>query len=121
MNLNKYQQYKTQSVLTMTPGEMLILLYDELLKRLSRANYALEQEDYVLFEQSVTRSVEIVTYLKDTLDYKYDISQELRNMYDFFILELGRISAGRSKQVIEELIPLVKDLRNTFDEAAKRA
>lgn len=120
MNLNKYQQYKTQSVLTMTQGEMLVLLYDELLKRLSRARFSLDQEDYVLFEQSVTRCVDIVTYLKDTLDYKYDISRELRNMYDFFILELGRLSAGRNKAVIEELVPLVKDLRNTFEEAAKR-
>lgn len=120
MNLNKYQQYKTQSVLTMTPGEMLVLLYDELLKRLSRAEFALEKEEYELFEQSITRCVDIVVYFKDTLDYKFEISQELRAMYDFFILELGRIKAGRSKEVINELMPLVRELRDTFDEAAKR-
>ena len=120
MNLNKYQEYKTQSVLTMTPGEMLILLYDEMLKRLTRAEFALDKQEYELFDQSIARCVDIVKYLKDTLDYQYDISRELRHMYDFFMMELGRISAGRKKEIIKELIPLVKDLRDTFQEAAKK-
>lgn len=97
MSLNGYQQYKEQSVMTMTSGEMLLLLYDELLKRLTRAELALEKEDYPLFEQSVKRSQEIVKYLMDTLNFKYSISQELRRMYDFFLYELSRIQAGRKK------------------------
>lgn len=121
MSLNRYQDYKTQSVLTMTPGEMLILLYDELLKRLIKAEIALDAENYEVFDQSVTRCVEIVKYLKDTLNYQYAISQELRQMYDFYIMELGRISAGRQKAVIQELLPLVRELRDTFQEADKRA
>ena len=35
-----YQHYKEQTVNTMTPGEMLNLLYDELLKRLTMAELA---------------------------------------------------------------------------------
>ena len=37
MYQNGYEQYKLQSVNTMTSGEMLLLLYDELIKRLARA------------------------------------------------------------------------------------
>ena len=37
MNLQGYQQYKEQSIYTMTQGELLNLLYDELMKRLLRA------------------------------------------------------------------------------------
>lgn len=121
MGLNGYQQYKEQSVMTMTPGEMLLLLYDELLKRLMRAELALEKEEYELFGQSVLRCREIVQYLKDTLNYEYPISRELRQMYDFFLYELSRIEAGRKKEVIAELKPLVKDLREAFQEAEKVA
>ncbi|MCI8645245.1 MAG: flagellar export chaperone FliS [Firmicutes bacterium] len=121
MALNGYQQYKEQSVMTMTPGEMLLLLYDELLKRLMRAELALDKEEYELFGQSVTRCKEIVQYLKDTLNYEYPISHELRQMYDFFLYELSRIEAGRKKEVITELKPLVKELREAFQEAGKVA
>ncbi|MBA4698862.1 MAG: flagellar export chaperone FliS [Ruminococcus sp.] len=119
MNGNGYQQYKEQSVMTMTQGELLLLLYDELLKRLKRAEIALGMENYELFEQSVGRSVEIVNYLKDTLNHNYTISMELGNMYDFFIYELSRLQAGRKKETIQELQPLVKDLRDAFAAAEK--
>lgn len=119
MNVNGYQQYKEQSVMTMTQGELLLLLYDELLKRLKRAGLALDTKDYVLFEQSVKRSVEIVEYLKDTLNYNYAISAQLGNMYDFFIFELSRLRAGRNKTTIEELQPLVKELREAFEIAGR--
>lgn len=119
MNAYGYQNYKAQTVNTMTPGEMLGLLYDELLKRLTKAELALEKEDYILFDQSMQRSVEIVNYLKNTLNHKYEISSELKRLYDFFLYEFCRISAGRNPKVIEEVRPLIVELRDAFKEAQK--
>ena len=119
MNANGYQQYKTKSVNSMTASEMLLLLFDELVKRLTRAELALEVKDEELFEQSVTRSREIVQYLKATLNRSYAISRELSVMYDFFIYELSRISAGRNPKVIAELKELVEELREAFREASR--
>ena len=119
MYQNGYQQYKMQAVNTMTNGEMLLLLYDELIKRLTRAEMALEKEDYEVFEASVKRSGEIVQYLKDTLNTEYSISRELQRMYDFFLYEVSRLQASRNKAVIEELRPLVMELRDAFREANK--
>ena len=118
---NGYEQYKLQSVNTMTSGEMLLLLYDELIKRLARAQIALEDENYDLFNQSVQRSKEIVQYLNNTLNMNYKISYELRRMYDFFLFELSRLQAGRKAAVIQELKPLVAELRDAFKEASKTA
>ena len=103
----------------MTPGEMLGLLYDELLKRLTRAELALEKKDYELFNQSIRRSEEIVQYLKNTLNYDYEISAELKRMYDFFLYEFSRINAGRNVKVISEVKPLIAELRDAFKEAHK--
>ncbi len=119
MNGNGYQQYKEQSIMTMTQGELLLLLYDELLKRLKRAELALETKNFELFEQSVGRATEIVNHLKDTLNHNYEISAQLSNMYDFFIYELSRLQAGRNKTIISELQPLVKELREAFAIAEK--
>lgn len=114
-----YQQYKMQSVNTMTRGEMLLLLYDELIKRLTRAELALEKEDYEAFEAAVKRCDEIVKYLKHTLNSEYSISRELQRMYDFFLYEISRLQASRKVAVIEELKPLVMELREAFREANK--
>ncbi|HCD42562.1 MAG TPA: flagellar export chaperone FliS [Lachnoclostridium sp.] len=119
MNANGYQNYKAQAVNTMTPGEMLGLLYDELLKRLTRAELALEKKDYALFDQSMQRSNDIVNYLKNTLDHKYEISSELKRLYNFFLYEFSRISAGRNPKVIAEVRPLITELRDAFKEAQR--
>ena len=119
MAVNGYQHYKEQTVNTMTPGEMLNLLFDELLKRLTRSELALENKDYELFEQSIQRSMDIVTYLKNTLNFQYEISNELKRLYDFFLYELIRIQAGRNSAVIAEIRPLIMDLRDSFREAQR--
>lgn len=119
MYMNGYDQYKTQSISTMTSGELLILLYDELAKRILRAELALDQENYDLFSQSVDRSREIVRYLNDTLDHQFPISAELSRLYEFFQFELSRVAASRNKEILQELKPLVDDLRNSFRQAEK--
>lgn len=121
MYQNGYEQYKMQSVNTMTRSEMLLLLYDELIKRLTRAQIALGDKNYDLFEKSVQRSRDIVHYLDQTLDMEYQISYELRRMYEFFLFELSRLQAGRNPVVVDELKPLVADLRDAFKEASKSA
>lgn len=121
MYQNGYQQYKAQSVSTMTKGEMLLLLYDELIKRLKRAEIAISEEAYESFEQSVTRSKEIVQYLNDTLDNSYEISKELHRLYEFFLFELSRLQASRNQEIIDELKPLILELRGAFAEAEKTA
>ena len=51
---NPIQQYKEQSISTMTPNELLLLLYDELVKNLVRCELALDQQQYELLEASAT-------------------------------------------------------------------
>lgn len=121
MYQNGYEQYKMQSVNTMTRGEMLLLLYDELLKRLTRAQLALEDKDYDRFNKAVVRCRDIIMYLKHTLNMEYQISHELLRMYDFFLYEISRLQAGRKVAVIEELKPLVVELRDAFKEASQKA
>ena len=101
MDRRGYQQYKQQSVGSMTPGELLLLLYDELVKRATMASISLDREDFPAFEAAVDRCTDIVNYLDETLDHQYPISQDLSRMYEYFTYQLGRIKIGRNKQELE--------------------
>ena len=70
MDRRGYQQYKQQAINSMTPGELLLLLYDELVKRGTMASIALDKKDYPVFEASVERCMDIINYLDETLDRK---------------------------------------------------
>ena len=114
-----FQQYKQQSVNTMTQGELLLLLYDELYKRLSQAEIMLDKQDYPVFEASVQRAVDIIAYLDGTLDRQYPISKNLAQLYEYFTYELGRVKIGRRKEVLTPVKSMVGELRDAFRQAQK--
>lgn len=115
-----YQQYKQQTVETMTNGEMLLLLYDEAIKRITKAEFALQQKDYALFDQCVIRVRDIIRYLIDTLDWNYPISRNLYRLYDYFNYELSRAKASRKADKLKNIRPMLVELRNAFREADKK-
>lgn len=121
MDMRGYQQYKQQSVNSMTPGELLLLLYDELVKRATMASIALDKEDFPTFEAAVQRCCDIISYLDETLDPQYPISHDLSRLYEYFTYQLGRIKIGRNKKELNQLRPMLAELRDAFHIAEKNS
>ena len=119
MDMKGFQQYKEQSVNTMTQGELLLLLYDELYKRLSQAELMLDQQNYPVYEASIARAVAIIDYLDSTLDRQYPISGNLAQLYEYFTYEWGRAKIGRRKEVLSHVKSMVGELRDAFRQAQK--
>ena len=113
------QAYKEQAIATMTTGEMLILLYDELIKRLKKAEILAKNSDFQNFEKEVKHAQDIVNYLNAVLDPRFEISRNLKLLYEFFNYQMIRLIAGRNLTLIDELIPLIDDLRETYRKADK--
>ena len=119
MDARGYQNYKQQSINSMTSGELLLLLYDELVKRSTLASIALDKQDWPTFEAALDRCTDIVDYLDETLDRQYPISHDLSRMYDYFTYEMGRIKMGRNKKELDRLRPMLTDMRDAFRAAEK--
>ena len=117
--LNPFEQYKKNSVTTMTKGELLILLFDEAIKKLNQGRLLMENNDYDNANISLEKTRKIFNHLIVTLDDKYQISKDLADMYMFFNTEIIKASSTKSTLYIEQILPMVKDLRNTWAEADK--
>lgn len=115
------QHYKEQMISTMTQGELLLVLYDELIKRLTQAELALEKKIFSVHEDSIQRSIEIINYLDATLDRQYPISKELARLYEYFTYELGRAKIGRRKEPLTHVKDMIGELRESFRVAQKSA
>ena len=121
MDMRGYQRYREESLNTMTQGDLLLLLYDELVKRLKLAGLELDRERYQGFESAVDRSIEIIRYLSKTLDRKYPISANLDRLYEYFCYELSRVKVGRNKTELERATGMVAELRDSFRQADKNS
>ena len=120
MDMRGYQRYREDSLSTMTQGELLLLVYDELVKRLTQAELMLAKEQYPAFESAVDKSLQIIRYLDDTLDRQYPISQNLSRLYDYFCYELSRVKLGRNSEELARVKTMAGELRDSFRQADKQ-
>lgn len=119
MNNNPYDSYKQQSVMTMTHGEMLVRLYDEVIKQMNSAKRSIGDKDASATNQSLQKCQRILNYLDNTLDKKYEVSASLSSLYDFFIQQTLAANVRKDASLLEDLIPMIVDLRDTFVQAEK--
>ena len=116
---NPYQQYKEQSLTTLSPGELLIKLYEEVIKQLTLAKIKIKQNDLSGANNALAKSQTIISTLADSLDMRYPISAELREMYIFIAQYLTQANIKKDIEMIDNCIPLVRDLRDSFEQAGK--
>lgn len=120
MTMNPYETYKQQSVLTMTPGQMLIAVYDELIKQLSIATIAFEKNDIAEINRSLQKAQRIINELRSTLNFDYEISKNLADIYNFFNRAIMNANVKKDPTDLKDVLQMVTELRDTFAEADKR-
>lgn len=120
--MNGYQKYKENSIYSMSGPELLGLLFDEAISRLKKAEFALDDKDYAIFNDCIERTSRIVRYLMKILDMNQPISQDLRSIYNYLVFDLSRVKAGRERQRAEigRIRNILTELRDAFEEAGKK-
>ncbi|MCI8652997.1 MAG: flagellar export chaperone FliS [Angelakisella sp.] len=121
MPVNPYQKYQQQSVMTMTPGEMLLKLYDEVITQLNAVRQFNVEKDYQGANASLKKAQRIITYLNQTLDFQYEISGSLSALYDYFLRRLVDANVHKDNAPIDEVLPMITELRETFAQADKNS
>ena len=103
--------------MTMTQGEMLIKLYDEAVKQLSGAVLYIGEKDYEKANTALQKTQKVLTYLTNTLNYKYDIANNLAALYDYFNFRIVDANIHKDVALLEEIIPMISGLRDAFAQA----
>ena len=117
---NPYQKYMQQSVSTMTPGQMVVALYDKAITELQKAIYFIEEEPSIpKAHNSITRVADIVDTLDAHLKEKYEISKNLAAMYQYFRENLIKANIKKDAEILKMLLPFFQELRDAFAQASK--
>jgi flagellar protein FliS len=118
---NPYSNYKEQAIMTMTPGELIIVLYEECIKMLNHAVFYIEEKnDLDSADKAIRKTQRIIHYLDGILDYKYDIANNLHMLYDYFIRTLVQANVRKRVDLIKPLIPMITELKDAFGQAEKK-
>ena len=125
---NPYQnQYRQNQVLTATPQQLVLMLYDRALRDLRLTLEAIEQKDVSEANKLLQHVEDILGELLLSLDIDLpasaggSIAVDLGRLYDYYILRCREANMAKDQGIVQELIKHIGDLRETWAEAMRKA
>ena len=116
---NPYGQYKQNSIMTASPQELTLMLYNGVLKFIGMGKIHIEQKDVPKANESIMRAQDIVQELNITLNMDYEISTGLRSLYTYILEKLVDANISKDIKHLDEAAEMVTELRDTWKEAMK--
>jgi len=128
MARNIANSYRKAQINTASPGQRVVMMYEGLVRELKKArNSTLKiKDDIKAIEESHNAfdlSQKIILELKLALDMENggEISENLNNLYEFWIEQLSDANRVKDAGKITPVIQMAEELKDTWKEAAKKA
>ncbi len=119
MNAKAYETYQQQGVLTAGPAGLIVMLYDEAIKQLKLGGMSIDSKDYEQANQHFQKVRRVFLELINSLDFHFELSNDLLKLYEFFIRQTMAMNASKDKTELERLVGMLTDLRLTWSSVAK--
>lgn len=116
---NAYAQYNNSKVLTASPAELTLMLYDGAIKFCNVAIIAVEQKDIEKANNNILKVERIVDYFRQTLDMSYEVAQDFERVYAYLSQRLVEANIKKDKEILEEVSQHLHAMRDTWKEVMK--
>lgn len=114
-----YTQYNNSKVLTASPAELTLMLYEGAIKFCNVAIAAIEHEDIAKAHTNIVKTQKIIDYLRQTLDMKYPVAQDFENIYVYLSQRLVEANVKKDKDILEEVNGHLRSVRDTWKEVMR--
>lgn len=120
--MNQYlNQYKQTNAATASKEQILLMLYDGIIKFLLKAKIGFEKNNIQEIHNNITKAQRIITEFQSTLDMENGgkFAQEMYRLYDYLDMRLFEANIDKKPEFVDEVLKHVTELRDTWKEAIK--
>jgi len=122
MNSNGYNVYKNNTVNYASKEQLLLMLVEGAVKFCKIGRQAIIDKDIKKANDALIRTQDIFSELMVSLDTTVgEWAVQLFNVYAFIKEKLFEANMKKSLEIIDEILPIVEDINETWKEAYKRA
>ena len=118
---NAYAQYKNSKVLTASPAELTLMLYEGAIKFCNIAITAIEQKEVEKAHINIRKAQKIIEHLRVTLDMKYPVAEDFKRMYDYIFALLTEANMKKDMELLERALEELRGMRDVWKEVMKKA
>jgi flagellar protein FliS len=118
-NLKAYKKVDIEStIMSSEPHQIILMMFDGALQSLAIAKGAIERKDYELKSQMVSKFINIVSALRNSLDFDSEpvVSKRFDDLYIYCIDVINDVSISMDATGVDGIIELIKPLRNAWFE-----
>ena len=122
MNSNGYNAYKNNAVNYASKEQLLLMLVEGAVKFCKIARQAIVDKDVKKAHDALVRTQDIFSELMVSLDTTQgEWAEQLFRVYAFIKEKLIEANMRKDVEIIDEILPLIEDINETWKEAYKRA
>lgn len=116
---NAYAQYNNSKILTASPAELTLMLYEGAIKFCNIAEAAIDQKDVPKAHSNILKVEQIIDYLRQTLDMKYPVAQDFERVYVYLEQRLVEANLKKDKGILAEINVHLHSMRDTWKEVMR--
>jgi len=117
---NPYAQYQRSKILTASPAELTLMLYEGAIKFGNIAIEAIEEKDIQKAHDNIIKVQRIIQEFRSTLDMKYPVAQDFENVYSYLAARLFEANIRKDAEIMREVIEHLRTMRETWIEVMKK-
>lgn len=118
---NMYAQYTNNKIMTASPAELTLMLYEGAIKFCNIAIMAIEQKDIEKAHNNILKVQRIIDEFRATLNHKYPVAEHFDNVYCYLLQRLFEANVSKDKEILEEILIHLRSMRDTWKEVMKKA
>ena len=111
--------YKRQQIMTASPAELTLMLYNGAIRFINESIMALENGDMPKSHNANIKAQNIVREFMVTLDMQYEISQSWAALYEYIHYRLVQANLKKDREMLTEARGLMTELRDAWHAAMK--
>lgn len=119
MATNAAMAYKDNKILTATPAELTLMLYEGAIKFCNVALMALEKRDLMKANNNILKAEKIIMEFRYTLDFKYPIAKDFDRVYEYIYRRLIDANIKKDPEILEEALGYIREMRDTWKDVMK--
>lgn len=117
---NGYAQYQNSKIMTASPAELTLMLYEGAIKFGNIAILAMENKDPAKAHENVVKVEKIIQNFRETLDKRYPIWEDFEKVYVYLLRRCHEANIAKDPEIMQEVVKHLRSMRDNWKEVMKK-
>lgn len=115
-----YAQYNRNKIMTASPAELTLLLYEGAIKFCNIAIIGLEQNDMEKVHINITKAEDIIVEFQSTLNHRYPVAEDFDKIYKYIYELLVEANIKKDRELLDRALNELRGMRDMWKEVMSK-